>query len=325
MELNDVLVLGAGISGLLCAQRLQRAGKQVVVLDKGRGPGGRIATRRFDNGNRFDHGAQFFTVRNERFQMSLNEWFHAGVARQWATGFLQPDLHVHSDLYPRYAGTNGMSAIPRHLALDLTVKNSLQVTELRYDEDAWTAVSLQGVTYRGKQLVLTAPVPQALRLLQTSLPHRAEADLALLDYERCFALMIETTGDTLPAPGGLQIAHGDPVTWMADNYQRGTSDVPGSLTIHSSDAFAMSHWDSPQPDVAALLIEAAKRWLPRTAFGAWQLHRWGFSKPRTQHAERYLHVPELQFAFAGDAFGEPRVEGAALSGLAAADALLGTA
>ena len=60
------VVVGAGISGLLAAQELTAAGWRVVVLDKGRGVGGRMATRRVGDGT-FDHGAQFFTVRGERF------------------------------------------------------------------------------------------------------------------------------------------------------------------------------------------------------------------------------------------------------------------
>ena len=78
----DVLVIGAGISGLLCASELQRAGVSVRVLDKGRGVGGRMATRRM-GGGRFDHGAQFFTVREPSFQSYVDEWLQAGVIQEW--------------------------------------------------------------------------------------------------------------------------------------------------------------------------------------------------------------------------------------------------
>lgn len=67
MSGTDVLIIGGGISGLLCATELKRAGMSVRVVDKGRGVGGRMATRRMAGG-RLDHGAQFFTVRDERYQ-----------------------------------------------------------------------------------------------------------------------------------------------------------------------------------------------------------------------------------------------------------------
>jgi predicted NAD/FAD-dependent oxidoreductase len=41
-----ILVIGAGLAGLTAARRLQDRGHTVVVVDKGRAPGGRMATRR---------------------------------------------------------------------------------------------------------------------------------------------------------------------------------------------------------------------------------------------------------------------------------------
>ncbi|HEY5747869.1 MAG TPA: FAD-dependent oxidoreductase, partial [Chryseolinea sp.] len=42
----DVVVIGAGLSGLFAAGKLNASGYRVIVLDKGRGVGGRLATRR---------------------------------------------------------------------------------------------------------------------------------------------------------------------------------------------------------------------------------------------------------------------------------------
>ena len=81
---RSCIVVGAGISGLLAAGALQGEGWNVTVLDKGRGVGGRMATRRVGGGT-FDHGAQFFTVRGERFAGLVEDWLEAGVAaeHQW--------------------------------------------------------------------------------------------------------------------------------------------------------------------------------------------------------------------------------------------------
>ena len=53
-----VLVVGAGISGCICARRLSDLGHEVTVVEKGRGVGGRMSTRRM-NGARIDHGLNF--------------------------------------------------------------------------------------------------------------------------------------------------------------------------------------------------------------------------------------------------------------------------
>ena len=44
--MSDVDVIGAGMSGIACARALQAEGVPVRLIDKGRGIGGRMATRR---------------------------------------------------------------------------------------------------------------------------------------------------------------------------------------------------------------------------------------------------------------------------------------
>lgn len=70
---TDVLVIGAGMAGLTAAMALRRAGRSVHVLDKGRGVGGRMASRRIGDAT-FDHGAQFITARDPRFVAAIGEW-----------------------------------------------------------------------------------------------------------------------------------------------------------------------------------------------------------------------------------------------------------
>ena len=82
----DVLIIGAGLAGLSAANDLHRAGLNVLIVDKGRGLGGRLAGRRIGNAT-FDHGAQFMTARNSRFQASVAEWIEAGVADEWYSSY----------------------------------------------------------------------------------------------------------------------------------------------------------------------------------------------------------------------------------------------
>ncbi|MFN6068758.1 MAG: FAD-dependent oxidoreductase, partial [Pseudanabaena sp.] len=54
--MKDVIVIGAGMSGLICAQQLKQAGLDVTIVEKSAGLGGRMATRRLQ-GTWVDHGA----------------------------------------------------------------------------------------------------------------------------------------------------------------------------------------------------------------------------------------------------------------------------
>ena len=60
--MSDVVVIGAGMSGIACARALQAKGVTVRLIDKGRSIGGRMSTRRaavFGKTITFDHGAQY--------------------------------------------------------------------------------------------------------------------------------------------------------------------------------------------------------------------------------------------------------------------------
>ncbi|MEM9233841.1 MAG: FAD-dependent oxidoreductase, partial [Pseudomonadota bacterium] len=92
----DVAIIGAGIAGLACAHTLRVAGRSVAVFDKGRGPGGRLSTRRSDHGI-FDHGAPYFHASNPDFIDQVDRWRDQELLANWdAAGpeNLTNDLYV---------------------------------------------------------------------------------------------------------------------------------------------------------------------------------------------------------------------------------------
>ena len=130
MTENSCVVVGAGISGLLAARELRAAGWRVVVLDKGSEVGGRLATRRVENGT-FDHGAQFFTVRNERFGRLVEGWLGEGIVGEWSRGFADAEGKQNEDGHPRYNGSRGMSSVADHLARGLDVRTGERVVDVK--------------------------------------------------------------------------------------------------------------------------------------------------------------------------------------------------
>ncbi|MCZ2097620.1 MAG: FAD-dependent oxidoreductase [Anaerolineae bacterium] len=116
---TDVLVVGAGLAGLMAARTLVEQGARVIVVDKGRSVGGRLATRRIDGGVA-DHGAQFFTVRDPAFGAFVERWITEGLVFEWSRGWSDGSLSVTRDGHPRYAVRGGMNALAKHLAKGLT-------------------------------------------------------------------------------------------------------------------------------------------------------------------------------------------------------------
>lgn len=320
MKPVDYLVIGAGISGLLCATELVRAGKTVVVLDKGRGFGGRMATRRMAGG-RLDHGAQFFTVRDSRLQSFVDEWLAAGAIKEW---FRNSPEGSSQEGHPRYCGIEGMTDVPKFLAADLDVHRSQQVVELARDTDYWIARTASGDTFIGVELVMTAPLPQTLSLLDMTGLRYANGEreaLGHIRYERGLATLAILDGPSgLPAPGGMKLQDA-PLTWIADNQQKGISPDVSAITIHADADFADRNWDSPDEERGTLMLEAAAPHLKSNVV-EFRCHRWGFTTPINPWHEPYYRNAGLKLTLAGDAFGGARVEGAALSGIEAASALL---
>ena len=325
---KSCLVIGAGIAGLLAATELQRHGVDVVVVDKGRGVGGRMASRRLttDAGQaRADHGAQYFTVRSEPVQKLVDKWLDAGVIREWAQGFYDSDGQPHINGVPRYVGVGGMTAVAKHLAKSLNVQTATRVQAVDYSK-RFVARTVDNQLFSGDMLLMTPPAEQTLALIDAGdLKISAEIrnHLTNIQFNPCFALMAVLDRPSLiPNPGGLWPVGGEPISWMADNQQKAVSDLP-SITLHASATFTEQHYEDDQESVAQKLLAAAKPWIGDANVVTWQLQRWRYSIPTVVHPERTLLTTSPgPLAFAGDAFGGARVEGAALSGLAAAEALL---
>jgi predicted NAD/FAD-dependent oxidoreductase len=313
----EILVVGAGMAGLTAAATLRERGHEVLVIDKGRGVGGRLASRRIDAAT-FDHGAQFITVRHPRFAALMEDWRRQGVAEVWFRGSQgRPEGHA------RWRGTPAMTAVAKHLARGLEVRLGARLLALHRDGADWIGELESGESLRAGSVLLTPPVPQTLALLAaggTELPSELQARLQAIGYERCLAVLALLAGPSrLPPPGGMAPRAG-PIAWIADNQRKGISAV-AAVTLHATAAFSEQHWDLDRTVSGRELLRAAEPWLgaPVTEF---QTHGWKYSKPLRIEQEPCLVLSEAPpLVVAGDAFAGPRVEGAALSGWAAAVAL----
>ena len=311
------VVVGAGLAGLMAGRALQDAGHEVVLLDKGRSPGGRLATRRIGEA-RLDHGAQFFTVRTDEFARHVDAWRDAGLVTEWCRGFTP-----EGDGFPRYVVRDGMNALAKHLAQGLDVRCSTLVFAVRPGDGNWNVALDDGTSVPADALIVTCPLPQAFAVLVSSGVELPE-DLRSAEYDRTLSLLaVLDRPAAVPFPGGVQNAD-ETFSFIADNTAKGVSTVP-AITFHTNPAWSEEHWSTDRHVVDAELCRLAAPWLGDAHILEHQVKRWRFATPRTIWAEPCWRsdVGVAPVVLAGDAFAGPRVEGAAVSGLAAARSLLG--
>ncbi len=326
----EVLVVGAGISGLAAAHALVDAGHDVVVIDKGRRPGGRMATRR-DGDATWDTGAQFLTARDDAFTAEVARWEQAGVATTWFHG--SPDLGDDGEGgHPRFRGAPYMRAIPEALADGLAVRCGVRLDELRHADGRWVGLADDGAasTWRGRRsrgrghlsadaIVLTAPAPQALALLgDTAVQGEVVEGLRSISYAPCWAALVRPDAPPdLPDHGALRLAD-HPLHMLADNQRKGVSAAP-SVTLHASPERSRELLEHPGDVVGRQLLADAATWVSGTVV---RTHRWRYALPLGPGPADALvtRVPG-PLAVAGDGLVGGRVEGAWASGRAAADRL----
>lgn len=324
-----VLIVGAGLSGLVAANALAAGGRRSIVLDKGRSVGGRLATRRMSGldgrAALLDHGAQFFTVRSPDFAELVHDWRRAGVVREWCRGFTG-----NGDGYPRYCAEGGMSTIAKLLGATADVECGVELRSVAGFDSLLSLTTEDGRRWESDSVILTPPVPQSLALCENGwlpLPEEAEASLRAVTYVPCFALLVTLDRPSgIPYPGGLQLTVDDDdiFSFVGDNLAKDISEVP-AVTFHTNDSFSLTHFDDNADTLRTYLLDAAQHYLGEAKVVNAELKRWKFARPVAGHHSLCLPVeplPGTTLVFAGDAFGAAKMEGAALSGLAAAEAIL---
>jgi predicted NAD/FAD-dependent oxidoreductase len=309
-----VVIVGAGICGLVAARQLVDTDTDVIVVDKGRSVGGRLATRRIGTAT-LDHGAQFFTVRTPAFRRQVDDWIDRGLVNVWTHGFTTDDGHA------RYVATAGMNSLAKDLATGLDVRCSTMAFAIRPTDDAWQVVIDDGTVHVADAVIVTTPLPQAFALLADSGIDLNES-LMRTDYDRTIALLATLDRPpALPEPGGVQGPTPE-LSFLADNAAKGVS-ATAAITVHASAAWSETHWDDDVDSLRLALIDLAAPWLGDAGVIDAQVKKWRFATPRTPWPDPCWCADGGSIVLAGDAFDGPRVEAAHNSGLAAAHALIG--
>lgn len=343
----DVAVVGAGLAGLTCAQQLHQAGYQTVVLEKSRGLGGRLATRRLHN-TCADHGLAYLEAQGDRSRQLIKHLAEQNLLHPWTEQI--HELHSTQQLSllsrgRRYVAAPGMTAVAKAMATSLTVQKQHRVTALTYSQSAshplWKLSFDDGAISPlfAQAVVLAIPAPQALEILSPlSSSHPEFLDLLRsVVFAPCITVIASYESSAqFDEWQAIKICD-RALAWINCDSSKREASAQTVFVLHSTAEFAQDFLEATdlQPAVEKLLARASQRLLPWLNQPVWcQGHRWRYAFPRQPLSDPCLVTKQpLPLICCGDwceanqrqgapSFEGHHLENALQSGLAAADAIL---
>lgn len=304
-------IIGAGIAGLACADGLVQRGHDVVLFDKGRGPGGRMSTRRMETPHgmaSFDHGAQYFTVRDKAFRSQVDTWIDRGIVAPWRA--------AGSDAY---VGTPGMNAPIKDLASRHDVHWSTLVASIQRSADGWRISLDSGSVHDVGLAVVAIPAEQAAALLAEPAPDLAARAGAAVSAP-CWTVMLAFDASVTVSQDCWTADPDGVIGWAARNSAKPGRTGPESWVVQATPDWSRRHIDDDRDEVADALTGALSQRLGVGLPGriGTAAHLWRFARC-ADGGTGPIFDADRRLGLCGDWLIGPRVESAWVSGAALAD------
>ena len=338
-SVRRIAIIGAGIAGMACARTLERAGHTVTLFEKSRGAGGRMSTRNTEFGA-FDHGAQYFTVRDSRFEQALA--ISPELVRRWSANTVrildEAGRVVASSLPPKEAhwvAAPGMSALVKAWAKPLIAAGQIhfetQVTRIQADTLSPKRWQLQtegpGATssvHSGFDAVIMAvPSVQAHALLLSSqIAKHLMGEMAKVSVAPCWTLML-----AFPQAAQPKLPHLGPqwnaarsthhrIAWLARESSKPGRGPIERWTVQASPDWSTRHLEDDAERVKAKLLKAFTEVTGIRAQPPYaEVHRWRYAQTTEPLGKSYLWDAKLGIGACGDWCLGHRVEDGFVSGL----------
>jgi predicted NAD/FAD-dependent oxidoreductase len=320
----EIAIIGAGLSGVTAGGILSKNGHRVRIFEKSRGFGGRMATRRYKD-YEFDHGAQFFTVRNPHFEEVVQDCVLAGAAKTWGGRIVTLDTQgnvTESSEKIRYVGTPYMSSLVRHLGEALPIEFGSQTQSLRKDVNGWKmGAANTEISGRFDVVILAIPPAQASVILGPEYVRFPQ--LSEIQMLPCWAVMV-AFDQRLELSYDAAFVNESKLSWISRNSSKPQRDRHESWVLHGSPEWSLVHIEESPEEIKQQLLKEFLQVTGHSYLDAhWiKAHRWRYAQADRPLQTGFLWNSELGIGICGDWCHGSRVEGAFLSGKAIAEQIL---
>ena len=323
-----IAMIGTGLGGLMCSRILRDHGLDVHSFEKSRRAGGRTSTRKMDDCIQFDHGAQYFTIRDPNLKRYLESWVADKHVAEWQghiVSIVEPCSFSELPQLQRYVGIPTMESLARHLSEGLNIQFETEVERVSRKELGYQIFAKDDHDLGVFDNVLwSCPPIQTFKQLQTQCGWKER--LSQVEMVPCWAVMIAMERRWEIPLDGAFVNQGK-LSWIARDSSK-PARPPGLETwvLHSTVDWAKENLETQNEQVVRILMKEAERVtgsiMPK--HGSAKAHRWLYSRPADSLTETSLWDESNLLGACGDWCGGPRVEGALKSGVSLAGRVLGT-
>lgn len=292
----DFAIVGAGISGLDIGWKLDTSNASVLILEKSKSCGGRMATRRL-NESKFDHGAQF--IKRTKISDALIEFW---TSRNILKRFPVPD-------FDSYFGLGGMTRLTKEISQNLNVKYNSKVITLKNTPHGWRLTLDNGDSILSKNIILSCPLPQSLELLKNSdIPF--DPKLQDIHYAKSIVSLISLQQ---PLKEHLTFVENFDSDIYSICSQKGKGlSIDHNYTIVMTEKWSEDHFGLSDDEIKQTSIVLFKTKFGSTDISDFQIKKWRYCQPTSMWSELF-YQPHPDIYLIGDAFGGPSLNGALLS------------
>lgn len=302
------VIIGGGICGLTLANKLSAAKDFALVIEKSKGAGGRMATRR-DGEAVYDHGAAFYTHSEDYPNVWHTRWQNIGKSKAW---FSEINMNY-------FCGTTGMASLVKDLAEGQAVHYEEKVMRIQSDSTAVKLFTESGKVFDAHKIIMTCPLPQSLEILKASQISYPDS-LKLITYGKALVGLFEVTSPNHLLNFNL-LKPGSAIFTVANNQDKGISKKT-ALTVVMGEDFSDLHFDSEDSRSLQLIeTELLKYFNVDLKVLKSQLKKWRYCQPQSIFQEKFISLDSGKIILAGDAFGGGSINGTISSANAVFDHL----
>lgn len=307
--IKNFIVIGAGISGLNIARRIQGLNLgSTLVVEKSRGVGGRMATRRTLD-CRFDHGAQFYRLKEDIKELHQG-WQQSGISHEWFV----------SSKGDHWCSGSGMTTLAKSMAEGLEISLEKEIQKVHFENNLWKLTSNKNEDWFCQNLIISSPIPQTVKLLADVVNEQLLAKITKINYTKALIALVTLEEDLIINTDGYVEFDSGHYFSISDQRKKGVSNIP-ALTITMSADFSEQEFELADELILEKILMLFTADFPNTKIKGKELKKWRYCQPQTSFENLFLQIAPNLFLI-GDAFGGSSLLGAIRSSEALSNFLI---